>query len=312
MMHLIFFLEAAQNRDGIFDSGLPYQDLLETSLQSGILFDIFSILVQCRGADAVQFSAGKRGFEHIPCIHGALCLACAHHGVQFIDEENDLAFLFTEISQHGLEPLFKLTPEFGASDERAQIERKQALAAYPLRHFPVYNSLCQSLCDRRLTHPGFTDQYRIVFGPPLQNLNRAANFLISPNHGVKPALLGAFGQVDRVFLQRLALFFSIGVIHRFSAAHRFNGFFYSARDNTGPLHRVSQLATIFKRRQNKQLARNELITPLLCKFVGEIERPAKICRDLDVTAGSFYAGESIQHLAQAGAQRIGIGACAGQ
>ena len=199
----------------------------------------------------MQFAARERGFKHVPGIHGTLCLACAHHGMQFINEEDDLALLFTEISQHRLKSLFELTPEFSASDERSQIECKQALAAHALRHFTVHNTLCQSLGDRRLANPGLTDQYRIVFGPPLQNLDSAANFLIPSNHRIKPALLGTLGQVDGVFLQRLALLLGVGVIHRFTATYFFNGFLYSARGNTGTFHHIGQCALILKGCQNK-------------------------------------------------------------
>ena len=117
MMNLIFLLEAAQNRNGIFNPRLAHQDLLETPFQSGIFFYISPVLIEGGCANAMQLAPRKCRLEHIARIHGTLCFTCPDHGVQFINEENHLAFLFAEIGQHGLEPLLKLTPELGAGDE---------------------------------------------------------------------------------------------------------------------------------------------------------------------------------------------------
>ena len=59
VMHLVLFLEATQNRDGVFHPGLTHQHLLETALKGGVLFYIFPVLIQGGGSDAVQFSAGQ-------------------------------------------------------------------------------------------------------------------------------------------------------------------------------------------------------------------------------------------------------------
>ncbi len=59
MVQFIFILQTAQNCDGILHSRLIHKNLLETTLQGGILFDILSVFIKGGCTDAVQFTAGK-------------------------------------------------------------------------------------------------------------------------------------------------------------------------------------------------------------------------------------------------------------
>ena len=59
--HLVPLFQAAQDRDGVLHRGLLHHHRLETALQSGVLLDIFAVLVQRGGADAVQLAAGQHG-----------------------------------------------------------------------------------------------------------------------------------------------------------------------------------------------------------------------------------------------------------
>src|SRR6185312_16132109 len=65
VMDFVAFAETAQDRDGVLDRGLVYQDGLKTALKSGVLFNIFSIFVEGGSADAVQLAAGQHGFEQV-------------------------------------------------------------------------------------------------------------------------------------------------------------------------------------------------------------------------------------------------------
>ena len=86
VVHLVALLESAQDRDGVLDRGLVHQDFLEAPLERRILLDVFAILIERGGADAVQLAARKRRLEHVAGIHGAFGLAGADHGVQLVDE----------------------------------------------------------------------------------------------------------------------------------------------------------------------------------------------------------------------------------
>ena len=95
MVYLIAFLEATQNGNRIFLVGLIDQDALKAPLKGRILLHILSIFIECSSTHTMQLPTRKRRFEHIAGIHRPLGLTCTHHGVELVDEENDLAVLFT-------------------------------------------------------------------------------------------------------------------------------------------------------------------------------------------------------------------------
>ena len=92
MVDFITFFQASQNRNRIFHPGLLHLNLLETSFQCRILFDVFSVFVEGGGPDAVQFSTGQHRFQQIPCIHRSLCLSGSNDIMQFVYEEDDVTF----------------------------------------------------------------------------------------------------------------------------------------------------------------------------------------------------------------------------
>ena len=95
--------------------------------------------------DAMQFTARKCRFKHIAGIHGALGLARANHGVQFVDEQDDLAFLLGEVAQYRFQTFLEFATELGTSDKRAHVERQNAFAAQTFRHLIVDDALGKTL-----------------------------------------------------------------------------------------------------------------------------------------------------------------------
>ena len=100
VVHLVALLQAAQDRDRVLDRGLVHQHLLEAPLERGVLLDVLAVFVERGRADAMQLAARERGLEHVARVHGAFGLAGADHGVQLVDEQDDLAFLLGEIVEH--------------------------------------------------------------------------------------------------------------------------------------------------------------------------------------------------------------------
>ena len=82
-----------------------------------------------------------------------------------------------------------------------------------LRDLAIDDTLRETFGNRGLADARLANQYRVVLRAALQNLNRAANFLVAADDRVDLALLGALGQVDGVFLERLAGFFGVGIVH---------------------------------------------------------------------------------------------------
>ncbi len=71
VMHFVFFLQAAQDGNRIFDIRLAHEHDLEAAFQRGIFFDVLAIFVERRSADGAQFSAGERGLQHVRGVDAA-------------------------------------------------------------------------------------------------------------------------------------------------------------------------------------------------------------------------------------------------
>ncbi|MDT4846637.1 hypothetical protein FQZ97_806660 [compost metagenome] len=69
MMLLVFFLQSAQNRNGIFYRRFIDKYRLEATGKRCVLLNIFAIFLKRGCANAVQFATGKCRLEKVRCIH---------------------------------------------------------------------------------------------------------------------------------------------------------------------------------------------------------------------------------------------------
>ena len=90
-MSFVALLEATKNRNRILDGRLIHIDRLETPLKCRVFFDVLAVLIERRGADAVQFASGQCWFQEVCRIVAAFRSTCSNDGVQFVDKQNDLA-----------------------------------------------------------------------------------------------------------------------------------------------------------------------------------------------------------------------------
>ena len=126
--------QTAQNRNRVLDGRLLDEDRLEAALQRGVLFDVLAVLVEGRGADAVQLAARQHRFEQVAGIHRAFSGAGADDGVQLVDEQNDLTGRVDHFLEHRLEAFLELAAEFGTRYQCAHIERDQFAVLQTFRH----------------------------------------------------------------------------------------------------------------------------------------------------------------------------------
>ena len=91
VMHFVALLQAAQNRNRVFDGWLADQHWLESPLQRRIFFDVFFVFVQGRRANRAQFAPRQRRLQYVGSVHRAFGSARTDKGMQFVDEQNDLA-----------------------------------------------------------------------------------------------------------------------------------------------------------------------------------------------------------------------------
>ena len=69
----------------------------------------------------MQLAASERGLKHVTGIHRAFGLARADYGVEFVDEQDDLAFQLRKFVEHGLESLLELPAVFCPSDDSCHV-----------------------------------------------------------------------------------------------------------------------------------------------------------------------------------------------
>ena len=135
----------------------------------------------------MELAARQGRLEHIARIHGAFGLAGAHHGVQFVNEDDGLALVFRQVFQNVFQTLFKLAPEFGPCQQRGHVQGQHAFAFERIGHFTRHDALGQAFDNRRLAHAGLANEHRVVFGTPLQHLDGAADFVVAADHWVELA-----------------------------------------------------------------------------------------------------------------------------
>ena len=129
----------------------------EAPFERRVLLDARAVLVEGGGADGAQLAAGKGRLHQVAGVDRALGPARAHDGVQLVDEEDDFAFGLLDLFHDGLEALFEFAAELGPGDERAQVEREQALVLEVLGHVAAGDALGEALDDGGLADAGLAD-----------------------------------------------------------------------------------------------------------------------------------------------------------
>ena len=107
-------------------------------------------------------------------------------------------------------------------------------------------------------------------------------------------MLGACGQVDRVFIQRLALFFGIGVSHGLSSTQFINSLGEAPGIGALFFQQTPNFAAILDGREQEQFARDEGVLALLREFVGEVQQLQQRVGWVHVTTDTADFGQSLQ------------------
>ena len=167
----------------------------------------------------VQLAARQHRLEHVGRVHRALGGAGADHGVELVDEQDDLALRVGDLLQDRLQPLFELAAVLRPGDERAHVEGDDAFVLQAFRHVAADDAAGQPFDDRGLADAGLADEDRIVLRPAREHLDHAADFLVAANHRIELAAAGQLGEVAAVALERLISAFRVLVRHALRAAH---------------------------------------------------------------------------------------------
>ena len=84
-----------------------------------------------------------------------------------------------------------------------EVEGEEPLPSQAFRHVAFDDAAGEALDDSRLAHTGLADKDGVVLGPPREDLDDPADFLVPADDRVELALAGLLGQVTPVLLERL-------------------------------------------------------------------------------------------------------------
>ena len=151
----------------------------------------------------VQLAARQHRLEQVAGVHRALGRARPDDRVQLVDEQDDLALGVLDLLEDRLQPLLELAAELGARDQRAQVQRHDALVLEPLRDVAAHDPLGEALDDRGLADARLADEHRVVLRAPREHLDRAADLLVAADDRIELARTRLLRQVAAVLLERL-------------------------------------------------------------------------------------------------------------
>jgi len=181
-------------------------------------------------------------------------------------KQDHLSFLLGQIVEHALQSLLELAAELGACNQRAHVERQDALALEALRHLALTMRCARPSTMAVLADARLADQHRVVFGTPLQHLDGAADLIVAADHRVELAGSRARGEIDGCTSRAPG-----GLPRRWhrillAAAHFLDSLLHGTAHDARLLEQARERA-ILEGRQHEQLTRYELVAALLRQLV---------------------------------------------
>ena len=220
----------------------------------------------------MQFAARQRGLQQVARIHRAFRFARTDQGVHLVDEQDDLAFRALHLVEHGLEPFLELAAILRARDQAAHVERHQAAVLEAVGHVAIGDAQRKALRNRGLADARFADQRRVVLGPSREDLDRAADFLVAPDHRVQLALACRFREVAGILLHRVIGVLGPGAVRRAATAKGRDRCFQRLRRHVRGLERLPRRRRGGERQRDEHpLDRHIGIAALRRDLLGGIE-----------------------------------------
>ena len=278
MVVLVTILQSAQDRNRILGRRFIDHDFLKTTLERLVLLEIFLELVERRSTDRTQLTARQGRFENIGGIHRTRRLAGSDQRMNFVDEEQYLALAGGHLLHDGLQTLLELTLVLGPGDQRAHVERIDHLRAQVLRHVPVHDPVGDTLRNGRLTHAGFSDQHRIVFGTARKNLQYTANLLVAADDRIELAAAGHLVQIDRILAQGIELLRRRLRIDGRPLAEHPNRLEQLLFSRPGAFQQIGGSTPLGDQSQQQMLYRSVLVPEILGKIDGTLDYFGRILR----------------------------------
>src|SRR5205823_5716522 len=129
--------------------------------------------------------------------------ACAHHGVQLVDEADDLSLGLLDLLEDRLQPLLELAAVLRTGDHGTEVECHHSLILQTFGDVAAYDSLGEPFDDGGLADARLADQHRIVLGAPAEHLDDAPDLVVASDDRVELAAPRQVGEIAAVALEGL-------------------------------------------------------------------------------------------------------------
>ena len=205
--------------------------------------------------------------------------------MQFVDEHDDLSCAVRHGLQYFLQTFFKLTAILGPGYQRSQVQGIQGFVLQTLRHVPRHDTAGQAFHDGGLAYTGFADEHRVVLLPAAQDLDGAADLVVTTDDRIQLALPGSCRQILTKLFQRL-LAFIIGRVVEIVFVQLFN---LVAVDAVLPEQRCNLAASIAGQGRC-QVAYGHIALPCLAQH--DAVDPGKVRAHQELPVLSFHGGNT--------------------
>ena len=210
---LVALPDAHQDVDGLLQGGLLDHHRLEPPFERGVPLDVLAVLVEGRGADALQLAAGQRWLEDVRGVDRAFGRARAHERVELVDEQHGVIRV-AQFLDDLLESLLEFAAVLGPGHERPDVEGQHPLVEEDVRDVAGDDPVGQALRDRRLADARLADQGRVVLRLATEDLDDPLDLLVATDDRVELAGPRGIGQVDPELIDRRGLAGALRLLRR--------------------------------------------------------------------------------------------------
>ncbi|MNI28450.1 hypothetical protein D3C73_822270 [compost metagenome] len=213
MVGFVLGLQALQDFVGLAHGRLDDVDLLEATSQRPVLLEDAAVFLEGSRADAAQLARRQCRLDQVGGIHGAARRRTrADDGVDLVDEQHRIGHLLQR-GQHTLQTLFEVATVFGASHQRAQVERIDDRIGQHVRHRAFHDASGQAFGNRGLADAGLAHVQRVVLAAAAQDLDGAFDFVGTADQRVDATGAGLFVEVAGELGQGIALGLALAPFH---------------------------------------------------------------------------------------------------
>ena len=142
----------------------------------------------------MDLASGHCWLEDIGRVDGTFSTARTDEGVEFIDEEDDIA-CSADFIHDRFDAFFELAAVLGAGDHHREVEYDDAFFVEDIGDLVRDDPLGEPFDDRGLADACFAQEHRVVFGASAQDLGESFDLVGSTDDRIEVPVNGELGEV---------------------------------------------------------------------------------------------------------------------